>query len=264
MATPKNSGETALVPFEQFQIAQMDPDVLAEIMEANVGGDLGEFDLDRVGMPAGGATTWVIQDIEGEREAKTLTGVMVHWKEARAFWHKSFDETGGGSPPDCFSNDATIGEGDFGPGSEANPTGKCAECPMSKWGSADPTNDDNRGQACKQMRVVYLIQPDSLLPLVIVLPPTSIGAHKKFLLRLVGRATPYWGVVVNVELERQKSSQNIAYASAVWSVASKLDVEQATMMREYGKQIAGAFDNVIEVISTDDVRGNLTAEDVPA
>lgn len=262
MATAKDKPESALVKFEQFQIAQMDNDVLAEIMEANVGGELGEFDLDRVGMPSGGATTWVIPDIEGEIETKTLTGVMVHWKEARAFWHKSFDETGGGSPPDCFSNDNTIGEGAFGPGSEGNPTGKCADCPMSDWGSANPADDSVRGQACKQMRVVYLIQPDSLLPLVIVLPPTSINAHKKFLLRLVGKAIPYWGVVVNVELEKQRSAGGINYAAATWAVASKLAVDEADKMREYGKQIAGAFDNVIDVISDADVREGLVAEDV--
>ena len=48
--------------------------------------------------------------------------------------------------------------------------GKCAECPRSRWGSA---NGASRGQACKAMRRLLVLPDDGNNPIVVQLPATS-------------------------------------------------------------------------------------------
>lgn len=258
--------ETALVPFDNYAIHQFEPGELAELMKANTGGEVGQFDLDRVKIPSGGGTTWTVPDIDGEIDTKELIGVMVYWRSGRTYYVESFDTTGGGTPPDCYSDDGEFGVGLYGVGGEmevrkSGPAGACQTCPMAEWGSEDPTDEEKKGQACRQLRVVYLLTHDSVIPKVLVLPPTSLAAHKKFMLGLFGKKTPYWGAVVKITLKKDKSASGISYASAVFERLETLPPEKAKTMREYGQEIANVFDKFIDVI-VEDV--SMTVEDITA
>ena len=239
MATAKNG--TDLVPVTDYSIVQASTEDLAEIIQENIGGALNQFDLDRIGMPAGGGQTWTVPTLEGEEDRKAIEGIIVYWKEPRAYWTESFDASGGGTPPDCSSPDGYQGTGLFGPGSEHNPTGECAKCPMSQWGS----DDRNRGQACKQMRVLFMVQPEDMLPVAVVLPPTSIRPMKKYMLRLASRSIPYWGVITRIELTREKNADGINYSVANPSLGSRLTPDQAEEIKHYSHSIRAALDSVV-------------------
>lgn len=207
---------------------------IGTVLRENVGQSITEFDLDRIGIPPGGATQWEVPTLEGSESVKSLDGIIVLWKEPRAYWNVPFDESGGGTPPDCSSPDsvqATPG-GMFAEGSEGNPTGLCEKCPMSQWGSAE----GSRAQACKQMRVLFLVRSDSYIPEAVVLPPTSIQPIRKFFLRLASRSIPYYGAVTRLELERARNNDGITFSQAKPSLVTTLDPDTAERVRQYGDQ----------------------------
>jgi hypothetical protein len=106
----------------------------------------------------------------------SLTGVIVYKHKARGYWEK------GNPTPLCTSRDGRTGiprndDGEPQP-SQAQ---SCATCPFNQWGSA--TNDlgeHTRGKACKEMRRLFIVQGDSLLPIVLTLPPTSLTEFDSF------------------------------------------------------------------------------------
>lgn len=229
---------TDLVKPDTYQIMTQAED-LRDIIEANVGDNLSQFDLDRITMPSGGGLAWTVPSLTGDEESvKALEGIIVHWKEPRAYWKQSFEDSDG-SPPDCTSEDSVMGRGLFGPGSEHNPSGECAECPMSQFGSRP---GDSNAQACKQMRVLFMVQPESLLPQAVMLPPTSIKPMKRYFLRLASRAIPFYGVVTRLELERATSGGGIKYSVVKPTVSVQLAPEAAARVRHYGDGLKSVLD----------------------
>lgn len=67
---------------------------------------------------------------------------------------------------------------------------------------------------------------ESVLPLVLCLPPTSIAACRRFFLRLAGRQIPYWSVVVSITLKEAMSKAGIKYSQADMSLVRQLSTEE--------------------------------------
>jgi hypothetical protein len=195
-----------------------------EALRSNLEGEvLSPMDLDRVTVPAGGTTTWVIPTLDGEENAQEVVGVIVAVQNCRAYWASEFG--GAGTPPDCVSEDAVTGQGD--------PGGVCRVCPMAEFGS----DSRGKGQACKMIKRLFLLRPSSMLPLVVNLPPTSLRPATRYLLRLAGAGLKYQGAVTRITLAKTKNSDGIAYAVAEFALAGKLDPGQAQAMEEYTKSI---------------------------
>ncbi len=236
---------TELAVREQYPIVALaESGDLAEILEMNVGGTLTAFDFDRVRIPAGGGRRWTIPTLDGDEDTPTVEGVIVHWKDTRAYWRDSY--TGAKNPPDCSSRDNQVGEGIYGRGSEGNPSGLCADCPMSKFGTGtndkgEPTN----AQACKQVRLLFLVRPGENLPIVVGLPPTSLRPMHRFFLRLAGKAVPYDGIITRLNLEQEKSSGGIVYSRVAPTVGKILSPEEQAGIRKYGEGIRQAVDSMV-------------------
>lgn len=227
-----------LVPFEKYEIGQVDPQRLIESITANLGNQkLSEQDLDIVKMPSGGGLFFEVPDLEGVKPEAKLQGVIVHHKLVRAFWKEDIDEGGGGSPPDCFSPDNVWGFGDPGDGLRSKGKG-CEDCPMSQFGSAE----EGEGQACKQSHLLFLAKPEDLLPIAVRLAPTSLQNAKKFLLRLSSKAVPYYAVVVEIGLEKAKNSAGTEYAKATFTVAKRLTDEEAAKVKAFGDALRPTFE----------------------
>jgi hypothetical protein len=103
------------------------------------------------------------------------------------------------------------------------------------------------------MKLIFLLQPTSLLPIVVVLPPTSLQAFKKYLMRLTMSATPYSKVETEIALEKDTNADNIEYAKAKFKAAQKLDEASATFVTDYAKSMQAAFESVD--ITSDDATG---------
>jgi hypothetical protein len=211
-----------------YKVMKTEISDLSAIMRANIGEKLEVFDLDRIRVPAGGSLTWEIPTLTGEEEAKTVEGVVIAFSDRRAFWRESFDATGGGTPPDCSSDDCIVGVGD--------PGGTCATCALAKFGSARDGEGD--GQACKQVRLLFLVRPADLLPIVVAVPPSSLKNVRRHFLRLASQSMPYYGVVWSFELAKDKSKGGITYSKIVPKLKAVLPPEEAARMKAYSDAFA--------------------------
>jgi hypothetical protein len=237
---------TDLVKFEKYAVAQADTANLMETIRANIGGaQLSEFDLDRVKIPAGGGRTWEVPTLEGVESMQELQGVIVFWKDTRAFWEKSFDQVGGGNPPDCSSPNAELALAREGVTVPAQLTESghyaCATCRYAEFGT-DPREGSN-AQACKLVRQMFLLTPDDLIPLVVSLPPTSVGTAQKYFLRLARAGVPYYGVQTKIGLE-QTTAGSIKYSKATFSMANRLEGDEAAVVAAYAAEMRPAFERV--------------------
>lgn len=226
---------------------QNDPAELREALVVNSGGQrISPFDLDVVKLPSGGMTAWTVPDIiEGEVITKTIEGIVILQRNIRSYWRESLDEKGGGSPPDCSSQDGITGFGlpighpdmePFAYDEDGNPSSApeayrgefaCEACPLAQFGSAAKGG----GQACKQNRLLFVLTADSSLPIVVKVPPSSLRAVQSFMLKLSGKSIPMYGAVVSLALKKVQNSTGIDYAEIVPTLVKALAPDETAKMK---------------------------------
>lgn len=217
---------------ENYAITGIENEQIAEIIQANLGptDGLSRFDLDKCKVPAGGQTRWEVPTLEGVESKEALAGIIIHWKDVRAFWEEEY--TGGNTPPDCYSDDTIQGIG--------NPGGKCESCPFSEWGSAE----EGDGQKCKQMRILFILREDDILPMAITAPPTSVRNLKQYFMRLASKAIPFYGVKTSLELKKATNNSGIEYSEIDPSFVEKLSSQAVSEIKEYRSQIKPRLEEV--------------------
>jgi hypothetical protein len=200
------------------------------IIEENLGGEnINPFDLDRIKVPSGGGIAWAVPTLAGEDVAKTIEGVIVYWRSTRSYWDTPF--TGEATPPTCQSPDGITGTG--------NPGGACALCPMAAWGSGK-----NGGQACKSARLLFVMQKDNILPMVVCVPPTSIAPMKKYFMRLASQDVPYHAAITSLALIAAQNKSGLKYSQIVPSLVAPLTETEAAIVRSYSQTIRGSLNQV--------------------
>lgn len=198
------------------------------------GETIGPWDLFKIKIPAGGSILWEIANIDTPEEPETLKsiqGIVVYNVLTRSFWEGEF--SGAGTPPDCFSPDAHFGNGDpkDGKGSRANIP--CADCPNSVFGSAPR----GTGQACRQIRLIFLLLEDSFLPALVGVTPGSLRRFKKFLMDLTMRGRSIGDNVIGLSLEKAQSSAGITYSRIVPSIVGEIPLEHREKIQSYIEMI---------------------------
>ena len=236
-ATPASEGAgqlPAVAAVDQtYPILAMDPTRLGRIIKANIGSTkLTEFDVDRITVPTGGGKLWTVPGLEGESNQEHIEGLLVHWKEPRSYWKQSFDDSGGGVRPDCESPDGVTGFGD--------PGGSCASCALAQFG----THHKGRGQACKQMRVLFMVTQQNFLPIAVSCPPTSLINMQTFFLRLASRGILYNHIVVRLALMQDKNKDGIKYSSVVPSMVRMLNEYEIEQVERYCEAIEPSLSRV--------------------
>ena len=206
-------------------------DAVAAIQQNTGNGGLGFSDLDRIKVPAGGGTSFAVPGLSGEKDEKEIEGVVIGWNDTRSYWESEFE--GASQPPDCSSIDGLVGVG--------NPGGRCSACPMSQFGSAEKGD----GQACKNMRVMFVLGTDGLLPLVLTAPPTSLRNMKKFFLRLASAGKSYNHVVTKFHLEKTKSGGGISYSQVHASMVRELTPDEIQASDDYSRKISPSMKRVV-------------------
>jgi hypothetical protein len=215
--------EAAINPFVIFNTEIAD---IREAMNVNVGdGGLNATDLERIKIPGGGGTAWTIQGLDGEEMLKELSGIIIAWRDTRAYWSVPMEESDGNMPPDCSSLDARTGEGE--------PGGNCHKCPNAEFGSGSK----GEGQACKLVRQLFLVREDNLLPEIVHLPPSSLKPARQYFLRLASKGVPCYSVITRIALEKTKNGQGIVYAKAALTSGGRLTPEQTKRAKEYAAMI---------------------------
>jgi hypothetical protein len=220
----------ALAPMGETDLG-FDP---AQVMAENIGAaGIDPSKLDRVKIPAGGGQAWEIPTLDGKGDvAKELNVIIVAKADVRSYYDTKF--SGGNEPPSCYSIDCVHGVG--------NPGGLCDDCAFSKFGTArDDEGNFTDGQACSQRLMMLCIKGDSTLPFVISAPPSSLKTIEPYFIRLAGQRLPFWAVVTNLSLQKQKSGSGIIYSQVQPEYVRTLTKDEIASLREYRENLLPTF-----------------------
>lgn len=230
-----NETKDLIVP--DFAVMKHSIEDLQMIIKANVGdAELGPGDLDRVKVPAGGGVVWEVPSASGDLAVKALDGVICAWELPRSYWKESFDSTGGGTPPDCSSPDGILGVGD--------PGGACTDCPLAQFESAIKSDGTpGKGQACQQKRMMAIVLQDSLIPVILSAPATSLANMRRYFLRLAGAAVPYYGVLTRFTLVKTKGDGVPDHSVIEAKTLEKLGADDLAKMESYAQVMGHALEN---------------------
>lgn len=217
------------------------------VLVNNLRGDkISERDLPRVTVPAQGNTIWTIPTTEGDQHYEEITGILIEYTSPRAYWSKALDP-GNIVPPDCSSTDGIRGTGD--------PGGDCYSCPFNVFGTA--LGEGQHGKACKEKKMLFLLQPDRTLPLVIQAPSTSLKGVRDYVVALGNiDELPFHAVYTELKLEKVGTGP-MAYGRIVPKNVGPVEVEFLPQIEAYQK----AFSAILGTQAVDIVPD---VEDAPA
>lgn len=214
-----------LVKYEPSQFALLGNPEAAQLAISDnfADGGINPNYLDRVSLPAGGATFWQVETVEGRESLAELTGIIIWRHTARRFWPERDSNS---EPPQCHSDDGQLGIG--------SPGGNCYTCPHNQWDSA---GDGSKAKACTERRVLYLIRPSDVLPTVVDLSPSSIKGFEKYLVQLSSKGIPYFGAITAIGLTAEKGRQG-NYSLATFRLVQRLSPGETEQMRSLSRTIA--------------------------
>jgi hypothetical protein len=122
-----------------------------------------------------------------KQTAKTITGTVVYFQKTRGFWDKE-----GQKIPRCSSMDGKTGQWKTGELEDSDTitktcgfAGQPGCCQYNEFGS-DP-KEKSKGKACKEMRRLFLVESDAILPAIFNIPPTSLKAFDELVSALLSK-----------------------------------------------------------------------------
>ena len=178
--------------------------------------------LDMVKSPSGGSTVFSVPGLNGDEIEKELTGIILDYTTPRAYWDTP--DPVEGTPPVCLSTDSILSQ-------DGKP---CIRCPFNDFGSRD---GETGAKACKESVLLFLLRPDSILPILVRIPVTSKPRFLKYVVRLIGTRTPISGVVTRITLEKATSKSGKPYALYNFEVVGQLSPEETAMAKAFGAQL---------------------------
>lgn len=223
-----------------YAVLSMHQDELTELIQDNLAGQaLTPSDLARIKVPAGGGTTWEVPTIKGTEAVKELVGVALRVDNRRAYWPGAYE--GANDPPQCSSDNGLIGIGD--------PGGECHACPFNEWGSAG--QEGSAAKACKEMAQVFLIEPGSILPMVLTIPPGSLKQFRQFRVGLLRAQLKLTDVEVGFALDKAASQKGITFSRVIPRVRGELDGAARNHMKALAELLVPAMDRAARVERSD-------------
>ena len=219
--TAKKKTNTVRDETKDYPIFSLGTSDFMTVVEDNLQGEsLSASDLERIRIPTGGNLNWTLPSLNGEVSAKEFEAIILHQQLNRAYWKSGI--ASGSTPPNCQSLDGKTGQG--------HPGGACEDCPLSQFGSS---NAKSGRPACRQAKSVFLLRPESYLPVMLVLPPSSLKPFKQFLLRLSASKVSSQQVVVRFGLEKASNRSKIAYSLATFAVKETLTEDETATIKDY-------------------------------
>lgn len=139
----------------------------------------------RVPMASSGALSFTIEKDGTKKPSEFLTGVIICNHDVNSYYSKPLDPDKP-IPPDCWSNDGRVGH-------EAGQTIVCATCERNQF-------IDGKKE-CKNKRKIFILPEDSILPYLLVIPPTSLKAWGEYVYSLKSKRLNSKMVVTKIGLK---------------------------------------------------------------
>lgn len=217
------SNEVEKYKDNQVMALKVEVSRLERAMAVNLGsGGLSTSMFPKVVVPSGGSTAWQVPTVSGEKNMDALVGVVVYSQPARAYYKIPYDEAGvTKTPPDCSSLNGLVGVG--------LPGGQCFKCPLNQFETALK----GKGKACADLRLMFMLGADSILPMMIKLPPTSVKHADTYLARLAGTLDAYTDVVTAITLKKDKNDAGVAYSEAQFAMVRRLNDDERKVVEYF-------------------------------
>lgn len=150
-----------------------------------------------------------------DKKAETIKGIILDTNRCNAYWPDSFE--GEGTPPSCMSLDGIAPMA----GVDCPMSTSCKDCEQNQFGSDidEKTGEPTAGKACKNMRRIHILLPESSIPYRLTLPPSALRAWDEYVTSLTGKRLPYQAVIVEISLKEAKNKAGIAYSEPVFTYA---------------------------------------------
>ena len=212
---------------------------IKDIVHDNLGGErMSLFNLPKISVPSQGVTQWSVPGLTGSENADSIDGVVLHSQLTRQWYEKTFEETGGGSPPDCYSSDGINGVGVNADKAQ----GLCAKCEFSAWGS---DRRGGSGQDCGATRPLMILRRDDIVPIWVATPAGSLDAAKKWLFDLTRSRLRYWQVITRIGLEKvRQRNGGLEYSRMTFRVQAVLDAASQKKIQSLRDEFAPIFSQI--------------------
>ena len=195
-----------------------------DVMEELSDMDRIPFGRIKIAAAAAGVYNIVEPGADDEDPVKEFEGVILMSHKCNAYWPDAFG-TSEDKNPACSSMDGDEGM------TQDGEVMKCATCPYNQFGSAK--GGEAKGKACKNMRRLYILREGDVLPLVLSLPPSALGAYDKYRTRLSTVGKKVYGVMTKFTLVKAKNAQGTAYSVPQFDAMSVLPLAESERVREY-------------------------------
>lgn len=167
--------------------------------------------------------TFSIPTSSGNDIEEELVGIILHHQRVNVYFISVEDKK-----PTCFSLDAKVPESGQTVVKQAQ---HCVSCQKNQFGSGK----DGTGKACKNMIRLHVKLDNSIIPLRLSVPPTSIAEYEQFVTMLSRELTPLISLKTKLTLEKKERG------SIIWSILKfknqeRLNVEQWQEMRSLKKK----------------------------
>lgn len=253
---------------EQFQMFKPDSQ-MALALEANMDdGGLAISDLPRVPFPAAGGTTWEYTTVLGERQTKSLEGIIVFRQRFGLLWPSGKNDGAEKSSPIMETTDMNIatlrGEVERDPetgrivsfagmnkytpdglledvsekeifDTNGNPTGswKWNELRFTQFGTAE----NGIGKYAAERMLLLVLLPESHIPVVVNVPPGSLKIAKNFIAQL---PSAYWRCVVKLSLTKITAKAD-PYSQLTPSLVQVVPAEHGPMLDKINAQMKSSY-----------------------
>jgi len=213
-AKTEKKSNLPVVAKEDYLAFRASPEQIERAIASMKGRRLNIFDLERASLPGGeGKPEWLISGgPEGEEYREELTGVILGIRDWRTWWKELYGK-GTKGPPNCSSDDAIHGRGDRSlNGKDGAGEHDCLTC---KWANWESNRKGGRGQDCSERRGLFMLQHESINPMLSILPPTSIKPLDSYRMALEGRMKPLYLYEVTLKIEKDKNTDGVPFSKIV-------------------------------------------------
>ena len=212
-----------------------------------------QSNLTKVKTPSGGQLAFEIQTLGGATYERSMDVVIAFARaNQRAWYAQDFEDSGGGSRPDCISVDGVHGVGfrevdEAIANAESNieprvyncgTPGQPGCCPWNEWRSA---RGGGAGKDCSELTFLYFFAGEQRLPQLMIIPPTSIGVFRKYAIDLTKFGRKVQSVVTRISLVAAESESGVPYAKLVFTTVSDLPADRREDMKALGELIRSKF-----------------------
>lgn len=180
------------------------------------------FNLDRIKVPSGESNVWSVPTLMGNKPQEYIDAVILHMVKSRSYWPDPIG-VGPAVPPTCTSSDSIMGIG--------TPGGACRKCPLAEFGTATkPNGKPAKGQACRQGRMMFILRPQDVIPVLLTIPPGSLKETDKFFMRFTQQDVSAKQVVMRFGLKQVQNSEGTKYNQVEVTMLRPLNTEELSRM----------------------------------